>query len=76
MFPVIHQPTFVFRDCPPPLLLNAIALGALFLGTTDANSKVSQARRYKKKGRTYTNSSRRMLSGSSLTLPSQHHGIQ
>ncbi|KAJ5432823.1 uncharacterized protein N7458_011979 [Penicillium daleae] len=36
MFPVIHQPTFVFRDCPPPLLLNAIALGALFLGTPDA----------------------------------------
>jgi hypothetical protein len=43
MFPVIHQPTFVFRDCPPPLLLNAIALGALFLGTTDANLKVSRA---------------------------------
>ncbi|KAK6826916.1 hypothetical protein RU639_004424 [Aspergillus parasiticus] len=39
MFPVIHQPTFVFQDCPPPLLLNAIALGALFLGTPDANSK-------------------------------------
>ncbi|KAJ5875287.1 uncharacterized protein N7473_012634 [Penicillium subrubescens] len=39
MFPVIHQRTFVFRDCPPPLLLNAIALGALFLGTTDANLK-------------------------------------
>ncbi|KAJ5368972.1 uncharacterized protein N7496_008732 [Penicillium cataractarum] len=39
MFPVIHQPTFIFRDCPPPLLLNAIALGALFLGTKDANLK-------------------------------------
>ncbi|KAB8219518.1 hypothetical protein BDV33DRAFT_231543 [Aspergillus novoparasiticus] len=39
MFPVIHQPTFVFQDCPPPLLLNAIALGALFLGTPDANLK-------------------------------------
>ncbi|KAJ5289792.1 ATPase inhibitor, partial [Penicillium atrosanguineum] len=36
MFPIIHQPTFVFRDCPSPLLLNAIALGALFLGTLDA----------------------------------------
>ncbi|KAJ5561187.1 hypothetical protein N7535_009384 [Penicillium sp. DV-2018c] len=39
MFPVIHQPTFVFRDCPAPLLLNAIALGALFLGTPDATIK-------------------------------------
>ncbi|KAJ5991682.1 hypothetical protein N7451_007406 [Penicillium sp. IBT 35674x] len=39
MFPIIHQPTFVFRHCPPPLLLNAIALGALFLGTSDAITK-------------------------------------
>ncbi|KAL3479642.1 hypothetical protein BJX99DRAFT_255370 [Aspergillus californicus] len=39
MFPIFHRPTFVFRDCAPPLLLNAIALGALFLGSEDAISK-------------------------------------
>jgi hypothetical protein len=40
MFPVVHEPTFVFRECSPPLLLNAIALGSLFLGTKEASSKV------------------------------------
>jgi hypothetical protein len=40
MFPIFHRPTFVFRDCAPPLLLNAIALGALFLGSQDAIAKV------------------------------------
>lgn len=40
IFHVIHRPTFVFRDCSAPLLLNAIALGSLFLGTEDAISKV------------------------------------
>ncbi|KAL2844930.1 cytochrome P450 [Aspergillus pseudodeflectus] len=39
MFPVFHRPTFVFRDCAPPLLLNAIALGARFLGSQDAIAK-------------------------------------
>ncbi|RDW84107.1 uncharacterized protein DSM5745_04433 [Aspergillus mulundensis] len=39
MFPIFHRPTFVFRDCAPPLLLNAIALGALFLGSRDAVEK-------------------------------------
>ncbi|KAL4744700.1 hypothetical protein BDW72DRAFT_212269 [Aspergillus terricola var. indicus] len=39
MFPIFHRPTFVFRDCAPPLLLNAIALGALFLGSADAVAK-------------------------------------
>ncbi|KAL4926708.1 cytochrome P450 [Aspergillus undulatus] len=39
MFPIFHSPTFVFRDCGPPLLLNAIALGALFLGSEDAVAK-------------------------------------
>ncbi|KAL4982741.1 cytochrome P450 [Aspergillus falconensis] len=39
MFPIFHRPTFVFRDCAPPLLLNAIALGALFLGSQDAIDK-------------------------------------
>jgi hypothetical protein len=40
MLPVIHQPTFVFRECSPPLLLNAIAIGSLFLGTKEASTKV------------------------------------
>ncbi|KAL4941790.1 cytochrome P450 [Aspergillus oleicola] len=39
LFPIFHRPTFVFRDCGPPLLLNAIALGALFRGSEDAIAK-------------------------------------
>ncbi|ORY16996.1 hypothetical protein BCR34DRAFT_75745 [Clohesyomyces aquaticus] len=39
MLPVIHRPTFVFRECSPPLLLNAIAIGSLFLGTSEASAK-------------------------------------
>ncbi|KAH8895354.1 cytochrome P450 [Thozetella sp. PMI_491] len=39
ILPVIHRPTFVYRDCSAPLLLNAIALGSLFLGTEDATAK-------------------------------------
>ncbi|KAF6816588.1 C2H2 type zinc finger domain protein [Colletotrichum plurivorum] len=39
ILPVIHRPTFVYRDCSAPLLLNAIALGSLFLGTEDATVK-------------------------------------
>ncbi|KAF4332799.1 C2H2 type zinc finger domain protein [Fusarium beomiforme] len=35
-FPVLHRPTFVYRDCSPSLILNAIALGSLFIGTADA----------------------------------------
>ncbi|KAK6206457.1 hypothetical protein LQW54_007750 [Pestalotiopsis sp. IQ-011] len=31
-FPVLHRPTFVFKECSPSLLLNAIALGSLFIG--------------------------------------------
>jgi len=38
-FPVIHRPTFVFRECSHPLLLNAIALGSLFLTRKDALAK-------------------------------------
>jgi hypothetical protein len=41
ILPVIHQPTFVYRDCSAHLLLNAFALGSLFLGTEDATVKVS-----------------------------------
>ncbi|KAL9567588.1 hypothetical protein ACKAV7_008352 [Fusarium commune] len=35
-FPILHRPTFVYRDCSPSLILNAIALGSLFIGTDDA----------------------------------------
>ncbi|EXJ75426.1 uncharacterized protein A1O5_02122 [Cladophialophora psammophila CBS 110553] len=38
-FPVLHRPTFVFRDCAHPLLLNAIAIGSLYLGPKDAVGK-------------------------------------
>lgn len=40
-FPVLHRATFVFRDCAHPLLLNAIAIGSLYLGPSDAVTKVS-----------------------------------
>jgi hypothetical protein len=36
IMPVIHRPTFVYRECSAPLLLNAIALGSLFIGSDDA----------------------------------------
>ncbi|KAL0930160.1 C2H2 type zinc finger domain protein [Colletotrichum truncatum] len=39
ILPLIHRPTFVYRDCSAPLLLNAIALGSLFLGSEDATAK-------------------------------------
>lgn len=39
MLPVIHQPTFVFQQCSPALLLNAIAIGSLFLGTKQASEQ-------------------------------------
>ncbi|KAK5464639.1 hypothetical protein LTS15_001201 [Exophiala xenobiotica] len=38
-FPVLHRATFVFRDCAHPLLLNAIAIGSLYLGPKDAVTK-------------------------------------
>ncbi|THY78493.1 C2H2 type zinc finger domain protein [Aureobasidium pullulans] len=38
-FPVLHRATFVFRDCTHPLLLNAIAIGSLYLGPKDAIAK-------------------------------------
>ena len=40
-FPVLHQATFVFRDCAHPLLFNAVAIGSLYLGPSDAVTKVS-----------------------------------
>ncbi|KAK8192566.1 hypothetical protein M8818_007736 [Zalaria obscura] len=38
-FPVLHRATFVFRECTHPLLLNAIALGSLYMGPKDAVAK-------------------------------------
>ena len=38
-FPVLHRATFVFRDSIHPLLLNAIAIGSLYLGPKDAIAK-------------------------------------
>jgi hypothetical protein len=40
-FPILHRPTFVFRDCSPSLILNAIALGSLYMGTAEAVNKVN-----------------------------------
>ena len=38
-FPVVHAPTFVFKDWIHPLLLNAIALGSLFMRKPDYTAK-------------------------------------
>ncbi|CBF89704.1 C2H2 type zinc finger domain protein [Aspergillus nidulans FGSC A4] len=38
-FPILHRATFVFRDCTHPLLLNAMALGSLYLGPKDSVAK-------------------------------------
>ncbi|KAI3036084.1 WLM domain family protein [Aspergillus niger] len=38
-FPVLHRATFVFRECTHPLLLNAMALGSLYLGPKDSVAK-------------------------------------
>jgi hypothetical protein len=38
-FPVLHRATFIFRDCIHPLLLNAIAIGSLYLGPKEAVAK-------------------------------------
>lgn len=39
IFPILHRPTFVYRDCSHSLLLNAIAIGSLYLGPTDSVAK-------------------------------------
>lgn len=39
-FQILHRPTFVYRDSSPSLVLNAIALGSLYIGSTDAIAKV------------------------------------
>ncbi|KAJ9273012.1 transcriptional regulator family: Fungal Specific TF and C2H2 zinc finger [Paecilomyces variotii] len=38
-FPILHRATFVFRECTHPLLLNAIAIGSLYLGPKTAAGK-------------------------------------
>ncbi|OJJ95340.1 hypothetical protein ASPACDRAFT_127445 [Aspergillus aculeatus ATCC 16872] len=38
-FPVIHRPTFVPRETIPPLLLNMVALGSLFVCLPDSAHK-------------------------------------
>lgn len=40
-FPILHRATFVFRECTHPLLLNAMALGSLYLGPKDSVAKVT-----------------------------------
>ncbi|KAJ6179693.1 hypothetical protein N7519_010154 [Penicillium mononematosum] len=38
-FPILHRATFVFRECTHALLLNAIAIGSLYLGPKDSVAK-------------------------------------
>ncbi|CAI7649722.1 unnamed protein product [Penicillium pancosmium] len=38
-FPILHRATFVFRECTHALLLNAIAIGSLYLGPSDSVAK-------------------------------------
>lgn len=38
-FPILHRPTFIFRECSHPLLLNAIAIGSLYIGPKNAVAK-------------------------------------
>ena len=33
---ILHEPTFSLKDCCPFLLLNVVAIGSLFFGSTDA----------------------------------------
>ena len=40
-FPILHKPTFVTNDCSSTLLLNMLALGSVFIGSTDAVRRVS-----------------------------------
>lgn len=42
-FPILHRATFVFRECTHPLLLNAIAIGSLYLGPKGSIAKVSRS---------------------------------
>ncbi|KAJ5194257.1 hypothetical protein N7491_001593 [Penicillium cf. griseofulvum] len=38
-FPILHRATFIFRECTHALLLNAIAIGSLYLGPKDSITK-------------------------------------
>ena len=42
-FPVLHRATFVFRESSQPLLLNAMAIGSLYLGPKASVAKVSDS---------------------------------
>jgi Fungal specific transcription factor domain len=42
-FPIMHEATFLLKDCGPFLLLNMVAIGSLFVGTSDAVGKVFRA---------------------------------
>lgn len=39
-FPIVHRPTFIFREWTHPLLLNAIALGSRFMFQKESSLKV------------------------------------
>jgi Fungal specific transcription factor domain len=39
-FPIVHRPTFIFREWTHPLLLNAIALGSRFMFQKESSVKV------------------------------------
>ncbi|KAJ5335037.1 hypothetical protein N7452_007440 [Penicillium brevicompactum] len=38
-FPILHRATFIFKECTHALLLNAIAIGSLYLGPKDSVAK-------------------------------------
>ena len=39
IMPIMHRPTFIHKDCSHHLLLNAIAIGTLYLGPDDSVAK-------------------------------------
>lgn len=41
IFPIVHEPTFVAKECDWFLLLNIFAIGSLLIGTPDAIEQVS-----------------------------------
>ena len=69
-FPVLHRSTFVFRECTQPLLLNAMAIGSLYLGPKASIAKVVKPQLCLKEGAKLVH--REKLYGVWLTLQSQH----
>lgn len=39
IFPIMHRPSFVYKECSHHLLLNCIAIGSLYLGPSDSVAK-------------------------------------